>query len=120
MSKNDQSPDIEDNFLTDLNDAVTPIATSIEGSENLALFTLGVKFIENENEQNDAVQTYFSAEGYFGIIAEGLFQELHQQMQDGDNSMFVMLREVIRDLEEEYDIDPAEQLSAEAPAVLLH
>jgi hypothetical protein len=111
----------EDEFLNELSQTVSPISEAVGDSENCAVLTLGVRYIDGDDATPDTVQTYVSAAGYYGIIAEGLFHQLQQQIEDDDRALFIVLRKVIRDLEEHFEIDPDESLVEDDPeSVVLH
>lgn len=105
-----------DSILQEMVTALEPIADKIQVSEDHAHLIIGVKYEEGDNP---GVQTYLSAAGYFGIIEEGLFSELKDQISKGQMQMFATLRNVVRDLEEEFGISPDAEFD-DAEEVPLH
>lgn len=105
-----------DPVLEKLADAVEPIADMIETSENHAMLVIGVKYIEGEHE---GVQTYMGAMGFYGIIAEGLYAELVDQIEKGNTALFSILRDVVRDVEEDLGLDP-DQVLDDQDSTTLH
>ena len=96
-------PDFGDPLLEKLAEVTRPISDEAEQSKEHALFLLGVKYIDDEN-LGEGVQTYFAATGYYGVIAEGLYAELGDQLENGNPALFTLIRQVIHDLEEDYGI----------------
>lgn len=106
--------DMDDPILKNLADAVIPVSDSMYQSEDHAIFCIGVKYTEEgPGGEGPGVQTFFSATGFNGVIAEGLYQELADMIADGQMGLFAALRDVIRDLEEDFDISPDEELDDE-------
>jgi hypothetical protein len=92
-----------DPLLTELAEVTHPLSEQAEASNEHALLVLGVKHIV-DNDLGEGVQTYFAATGYYGVIAEGLYAELGDQIETGNPALFALIRQVIRDLEEDYGI----------------
>ena len=111
---------VDDKILNDLHSAVEPVTTAVESSENHAILTLGVKYLEGADGNEESVQTYINAAGYFGILAEGLFAEILDQINNGHWGLFTILREVVRDIEEEFDITPDQELEVPGESTTLH
>lgn len=105
-----QEQEPNDPILEEIASATRPVNDKIDKSEDHALFVLGVKYLDSDEKPDLGVQTFLSASGYFGIIAEGLYAELADQIESGQMSLFAMLREVIRDIEEDFEIDPDDEL----------
>ena len=97
---------VDDPILNELATAVSDVSDKVEVSEDHALFVLGVRYMDENSEQGEGVQTFINCSGYFGIIAEGLYAELRDQIERGHGSLFEILREVVHDLEEDLGIDP--------------
>jgi hypothetical protein len=109
-----------DQLLKDLSDRVAPTMEAVEVSENHALFTLGVNYLETPEGEPEGVETFLAVAGFHGIIAEGLYAELHDQIEQGNMSLFAILRDVIRDLEEDLGIDPDAEFDEEDDVKHLH
>lgn len=109
-----------DPVLKDLADAVQPIAEALETSQDHALFALGVKYMDGDSDSEGGVQTYINACGFFGILEEGLFAELADQVEQGHMGLFLMLRRVVRDIEEEMGISPDDEIEDEEDVPASH
>jgi hypothetical protein len=99
--------EIGDPILEKLAEVTRPLTDQADASKEHALFVLGVKYIEDKN-LGEGVQTYFAATGFFGVIAEGLYAELGDQIESGNPALFVLIRQVIQDLEEDYGLNDDE------------
>ena|SRR5277367_5792961 len=95
--------DFADPLLEKLAEVTRPLTDQAEASKEHALLVLGVKYIDDKN-LGEGVQTYFAATGFYGVIAEGLYAELGDQIETGNPALFALMRQVIRDLEEDYGI----------------
>ena len=107
-----------DPLLNELAEGVTDAVDSMEQSEDHAMFVLGVKYMDENNEDGEGVQTYINACGYFGILEEGLYAELMDQVKNGNWGLFAALRRVVHDIEDELGISPEEELEDESPTNL--
>ena len=113
--------DAGDPFLKELATAIDEVTSTIEVSEDHAVLILGVKYFDEEKNPDAAgVETFISAAGYFGIIAEGLYAELREQIESGNTSLFQILREVVRDIEEDMNLDPEEEFGDDGEPSTLH
>ena len=101
-----------DEILVELSDSIKPVVEAVEQSEDHALFVLGVKYI-NDADHKEGVQTYINAQGFFGILEEGLYAELADQINGGHMGLFAAIRRVVRDIEEEMGISPEDELDEE-------
>ncbi len=117
--KNDPYSSQPDEILAELADAVSPVADKMQGDDSYALFTIGVKYIQDE-EHGEGVQTYLNANGFFEIIEEGLYQELLDQVRNGNMELFVSFRNVIRDLEDELEMSPDDEVELDDPSQNYH
>lgn len=108
-----------DNLLDEVNDVLSDTLDKIEASEDHAILLLGVKYVEPDNDEG-GVQTYIAASGFYEILAEGLYAELKDQIEKGHTGLFMTLRQVIRDLEEDLGIDPDEELEEDDSPSNLH
>jgi len=99
--------DTIDPLLEKLAETVKPVAEQLETSDDHALMIFGIKY-----NGEDGIQTYTIASGYFGIIAEGLHAELADQLSNGKPGLFMVFRQVIKDLEEDFGIDEETVLNA--------
>lgn len=109
-----------DPLLNELAEGITAAADSMEQSEDHAMFVLGVKYMDENSEEGEGVQTYINACGYFGILEEGLYAELMDQVKNGHWGLFTAIRQVVRDMEDELGISPEEELEDESPNAHLH
>lgn len=98
-----------DLILDKIQAACRTIAPEIDKSNDHAIFVIGAKCIEDP-ELGMGVETFTYSTGFADIIAEGLFSEIQDQMTNGDMGLFLILRDVVRDLEEEFDINPEEDI----------
>ena len=102
----------------ELADTLKPIVDKVNQSEEHSIFALGCKYAPNPADpEKFGIQTFLAVNGFFDLIAEGLYQELRELIENGDPALFYALREVILDLEEEFDIkDTGEEFMDEAPS----
>lgn len=100
--------DVKDEILLDISEHANELADKIDASDNHAALYFGAKYIEETPTTKEGVETYIMAVGYFGIIAEGLYSELRDQLENGETQLFSILRDVVHDLEEDLEIDPDE------------
>jgi hypothetical protein len=99
-----------DPLLTELAINIEGVTDQInEGTEH-ALLVLGAKFNEETSTKKENVETYFAAVGYYDVIEEGLYASLKEQMDQGNMSLFAVLRNVIRDLEDDFNISPEDEI----------
>ena len=96
-------PDFEDPLLEKLAEVTRPLSEQAEQSQEHALLIMGIKYVDDK-DLGEGVQTYFAATGYYGVIAEGLYAELGDQIETGNPALFALIRQVIHDLEEDYGI----------------
>lgn len=111
--------DIDDEILTDLARTSELIAEKVDASDLHAVFSIATKFVESENGE-ETVQTFLMATGFLGVLGEGLYAELKDQIENGNTNLFAVLRDVVRDLEEDLNIDPDENFGEDDAAPTLH
>ena len=107
-AKTVERDDMKDEILLDVSDAANAVAPKIDESDNHAALYFGVKYTEETDKVKESVETYIMAVGYFGILGEGLYSELRDQLENGQTQLFAILRDVIHDLEEDMNIEPDE------------
>jgi hypothetical protein len=96
----------QDEVLTELRDAVTPILDVIEEDAEgprAALVIAGRELTDAEGEYS-GIQTFIDCCGDYGIIGESLYSELMSQIEEDKPALFNLLREVIKTIEKELDI----------------
>lgn len=112
--------DSEDEILNLLMSDCASTLDKIETTSNdHAALILGVKFVEDQ-EHGPGVITCIAASGYYGILEEGLYSELAEMLDQGDLGLFNALRNAIRSIEEDFNIDPNEELDDTGSASTLH
>jgi uncharacterized protein involved in cysteine biosynthesis len=89
------------NPLDDLMDILNPIVQEVNETDNASLLILGTLLC---NEEAVSVSTCTIAAGFLGIIAEGLYAELADQIQKNQKELFHTIRRVIHDLEKDFDL----------------
>lgn len=99
-----------DEILVELATSIESITDQIDEGCDRALLVLGAKFNEETKTAKESVETYFAAVGYFDVIEEGLYASLKEQMDKGEMSLFAVLRNVIRDLEDDFNISPEDEI----------
>lgn len=92
-----------DKLLAQIAEKIEPIVAEVGDDKNYGIFCFAVKL--SENPSGEDLQTYTNIFGISGLIAEGLYVELANQIEAGNTSLYSMLKEVLSDLEEDYDID---------------
>ena len=100
--------DVKDEILLDVSEHANSIVDKVDASDNHAALYFGVKYAEGSETVKESVETYIMAVGYFGILGEGLYSELRDQLENGQPQLFAILRDVIHDLEEDMNLDPDE------------
>jgi hypothetical protein len=100
--------DVKDEILLACSEHANETADLIDASDNHAALYFGVKYTEGSEKVKESVETYIMAVGYFGILGEGLYSELRDQLENGQPQLFAILRDVIHDLEEDMNIAPDE------------
>jgi hypothetical protein len=98
-----------DPILEKIAEAIRPVGEQIDGSQEHSLVVLGTKLLNSETS-GTGVETYTQITGYYGVIAEGLYAELSDQISKGNAAFFGLIRQVIHDLEEDFDIEPGDVL----------
>lgn len=112
----DSQDEILDQLMSDCTSALEKIET--ESNDHAALI-LGVKFV-NDQEHGPGVVTCIAASGYYGILEEGLYSELADMLDQGDLGLFNAIRNAVRSLEEDFNIDPNEDLDDDSNTATLH
>ena len=120
MPKILETDDSQDELLNKLADSTEELLEDFEASESHALFVLGAKILQDEDGEEPGVTTYINAAGFYGILAEGLFAELNDQLAEGNTTLFSIFRDVVRDLEEARGIEPNEEIDVEDSPVQYH
>ena len=84
----------------------------------------GGKYIQAENmpepERGPGVDTYFNVFGSIDIFGEGLYSIVMSQVDNGDMSLFSLLRDIVRDIETAHEINPDESLEEISIGPTLH
>lgn len=95
-----------DLILEKLKHAVGPVIDLIENEtpEVRAIFVVGAKELIVDGEYT-GVQTFIDICGDYGILGEAIYGELIASIQDKKPQLFHMLRDVIKTIEEELDLD---------------
>lgn len=110
---------MQDQILNELADATDDVANKIQETKDHAVFILGTHLIDNGTDE-PSVRTFINAAGFFGILAEGLYSELRDQLENGNATIFAAFRDVIRDLEDDLGIRPDQEFEQDANKNLLH
>jgi hypothetical protein len=95
MSKITEAAEAEDHILDEIANFAPTLADEVEASEDHAMLIIGVKYTNENDKVGEGVQTYISAAGYYGILAEGLYAELADQLENGQTALYAILRDVI-------------------------
>jgi hypothetical protein len=94
-----------DQFLTDLSEVTTDVIDQVDKMDGVAVFLLGTRMVDDDE---GGLQTFINVRGEFAVLEEGLYAELSEQVQEGKLLLFAALRQVIRDIEEEYSLEDAD------------
>lgn len=100
------APEDADEILLSISEHANEIADTIDESENHAALYFGARYIDQTETNKEGVETYLMAVGFFGILAEGLYSELRDQIENGETELFSVIRDVVHDLEEDLNIEP--------------
>ena len=116
------SEPIPDPLLTQLSTDLEPVAAKLNASDDHALFVLGAKHVPNPDDPDQyGVHTFFAVSGYYELLAEGMYAELREMIEEGNPTLFYMLREVITDLQVDLDIpEPGESMEGGGNGQTLH
>lgn len=109
MSKGIELQDVvdPDETLQEFSEIVDDFISNV--SEEYAVFALGVK----SEEAHGGVQTYINVSGKLGILQEGLYAEIAARLEQGDYTLLKLVKEVIDDVCDSFDID-YEDISSES------
>ena len=111
--------EIDDEILLDLANSSALLAEKVDLSDQHAVFTLAAKYLENDAGE-ESCQTFMMATGFLGVLGEGLYSELRDQIEKGNTSLFSIFRDVVRDLEEDLNIEPEEDFGEDGNEPTLH
>ncbi len=81
------------------------VLPKFEKSDDHALFAIGVEYVKDE-AGHESVYTFITGSGHRNLLAEGLYAELREQIEEGNRSMFYLLTEVLQDIMEDLNIGP--------------
>lgn len=107
--------DEKDPLLEELRGAVSPIIDRIEQDivGNHAALVIAGKEI-TVNGEYAGIKTVVDICGDYGILGEALYSEMMEQIQTNNNStLFNLLREVVKTIEQELELAPDEPFSDE-------
>lgn len=94
-----------DPLLTQLSEDLEPVAAKLNASDEHALLVLGARHVANPDDPDQyGVHTFFAVSGYYALLAEGIYAELREMIEEGNPALFYMLREVIDDLQQDVEI----------------
>lgn len=95
-----------DEVIEQLRDTVAPIIDQIEKEENIprAALVIGAREITEDGE-TVAIQSIVDICGDYGVLGEALYNELISGIESKKPELFQLIREVIRTIEQEMDID---------------
>ena len=104
-----------DPHLADLAEGVTPFVKVTDEDPEYSLLVLGVReFIDpNDSTGEPNIKTFFGVTGDVNAVAEGLFGELMEQIENGNMNLFAVLRQVVRDIEGMIDMSPDDEVILE-------
>jgi hypothetical protein len=115
-----QQEEQEDETITRVKNAIEPITDEIDNDLDSVrtVIVIAGKSLDGENGEMEAIQSYVNVSGDLGIAQEALYAELIDQIQNNNNyELFQALREVIKNIEEELNIDPEDPLE-DGPRVI--
>ena len=104
----------EDTLLQELRDAVDPTISKIDEDfeTDRAVLLISAADPTDSNGESLGLQTYFDCTGDHGIIQEALYNILTQKIDEGSPELFQAIRDVIREIESDKEIDPDEDFEA--------
>ena len=102
------TPDDADEILLSVSEHAHDIADKIDEdeNENHAALYFGARYIDQTETNKEGVETYLMVAGFYGVLAEGLYSELRDQIENGETELFSVIRDVVHDLEEDLNIEP--------------
>lgn len=106
MEKNDA-------ILDEFGESANALMDLVDTDDNYAMFALCVRYQDETGNQEAFVETNIAANGYFGVLEEGLYSELLDQVQRGDMRLFATIRSAIRDIEDEIGLSPEDDIEVE-------
>ena len=112
----------EDKVLSELRAKIDPIMARVDSdlTSERAVLIVGVTEIVNSNGESDGTQTYVDSVGELGLLQEALYDTFIEQITNGNMQLFESLRQVIKAVEEDLDIDPNESLVNPSESRTLH
>lgn len=109
---------LEDSDLAELMNATSPIIDRLQGDYSFAALTLGVRTLEDPKTKQIGMLTIISAAGLYSVLEEGLYAELASQIEEGNRDLFITIRNAIKAVEKDFDIDTTEEISHGNPQYL--
>lgn len=109
---------LEDSDLAELMNATSPIIDRLQGDYSFAALTLGVRTLEDPKTKQIGMLTIISAAGLYSVLEEGLYAELASQIEEGNRDLFITIRNAIKAIEKDFDIDATEEISNGNPQYL--
>jgi hypothetical protein len=110
-----------DEFIQVIATASDSLDKEVDQHQDVAVLVLGVKYYDGaEPDEEQGCQTYIMSAGKSGVLAEGLYAELADQIEHKQLTLFNIIREVIRDLEADFEIAAVDTLQQEKDDRILH
>ena len=102
-----------DEILDTFSKTTNTLMDLVDKDDNYAMLALCVRYQEETGKEDSFIETNIAANGYFGVLEEGLYSELLDQVQRGDMRLFASIRAAIRDVEAEIGLDPTDDIDVE-------
>ena len=102
-----------DEIMDQFAEASNTLIELVDTNDDYAMLSICVKFQDETPTQEGFIETNIAANGYFGVLEEGIYSELLDQVQRGDMRLFSTIRNAIRDVEEEIGLSPDEDIDVE-------
>lgn len=106
----------KDEVLLRLRDAIDPILTEMDEDLEVdqAALVIGAITTVGPNGDADGLKTYIDVVGDYGLIQEAVYTELMDAINSGSPELFQALREVIKKIETDLELDDGATLPSES------
>lgn len=101
--------EFRDSILIGLTEAVEPTIEKIDNDLSYATLVIGAKSMTDPDSGQEGVLTVLSASGLYTLLEEGIYAELADQIESGNFDLFATFRNIVRELEKDFNISTEEE-----------
>lgn len=102
-----------DSDLQELMDVNNPVIDRLQNDPTFAALVIGAKVVEDPETKQVGMLTVVSASGIYDVLEDGLYAELANQIEEGNLDLFITLRNVLKDVAEDFDLQNIEETENE-------